>query len=609
MSKKGTSSARASVSAITRIADVPIQCLSSCSVLEAARLMNEGRNHCIIVNDPTTGKLCGLVTAKDLAFRVVAEHAASSTLVREIMTPNPFIMSFRASANEALRLMVTNKIRHLPLVDQTGSVVGVLNITKCFYHAMIRLEKMASEAKKLETTFNELREASLELDSNASEFSKYSFIQRTEAEADPQEPSDAFTSNENLMDLGIIRRKQKIVKELKTLIEAMTQPNLKTVIHDRDLDISAPLMIDTKSSVLDAVRLLKEHNVTAVLVCESKTGSAHCDHVIGILTSKDVAFRVLASNSDPKTISVARVMTPKPNFAEETLQIHTALRLMFEGKFLNLPIKDSSGYVTGIVSVLQLTYILLKTLDVSTESSQNLLETDNNSMNSFEDGPAWNRFWGSLDQPLSTIESTEKSSRRSSYHIPRKAALSNSSTNDTPPPSVPYIGPVRNISYDRAGAVVNSFSAASSETAVNNVAVSPEMSNTIEPSFKLKIKEKLGLGLNNKIYKIRVPHSEEKSATELFHGVKYKIYQKVDIDRSVYRLELSYIDEDGDLISVERDEDFENVMESKHAYLVLEVKERYADHGPDLVSWALCAGCLVMGVYIVRKLCFARPSI
>ncbi|KAG7889783.1 hypothetical protein KL936_002457 [Ogataea polymorpha] len=604
MSKKGVPTLRAGNSAMSRIADVPIQCLATCSVLEAACLMNDGRNHCIVINDPATGKLCGLVTAKDLAFRVVASQMPFTTPVRQIMTPSPYIMSARASTNEALRLMVTKKIRHLPLVDDSGSVVGVLNITKCFYHAMIRLEKMADEAKKLASTFNDLKEASLEL-----ETSKYLLVQRGDGESETQDPSETFSSNENLMDLGILRRKQKIVKDLKRLIDVMTQPNLKSVLEDPDLEISPPLLIGTKTSVLDAVNLLKEKNVTALLVCESPSAPAHCSHIIGILTSKDVAFRVLASHIDPKSTSIARVMTLRPNFADETLEIHTALRLMFEGKFLNLPIKNSDGYVTGLVSVLQLTYALLKTLDGSTETTEDLLEADNTSINSLDNGPAWNQFWGSLDQPLSTMESTEKSSRRSSYHLPRKMTRTNSS-NDTPIQSVPYIGPIkRNLSeqssFERTLPPPQAFSNASSATVFEPSALidAPETlkSKPREAKYKLKIKEDLGLGFNNKIYKIKIDPDSIGSVADLFHTLTHKIYHKVNLSHSEYKFDLGYIDEDGDLISVEKEEDFENINEPKRIYFVLEIRRKYPNPSVDAMTLALAAGCVVIGLYLVRR--------
>ncbi|KAG7697115.1 hypothetical protein KL930_002434 [Ogataea haglerorum] len=581
-----------------------IPCRKRALLLEAACLMNDGRNHCIIINDPATGKLCGLVTAKDLAFRVVASQMPFTTPVEQIMTPRPYIMSARASANEALRLMVTKKIRHLPLVDDNGSVVGVLNITKCFYHAMIRLEKMAGEAKKLESTFNDLKEASLEL-----ETSKYLLVQRGEGESETQDSPEAFASNENLMDLGILRRKQKIVKDLKRLIDVMTQPNLRSVLEDSDLEMSPPLLIGTKTSVLDAVKLLKEKNVTALLVCESPAAPAHCSHIIGILTSKDVAFRVLASHIDPKTTSIARVMTLRPNFADETLEIHTALRLMFEGKFLNLPIKDSNGYITGLVSVLQLTYALLKTLDGSTETTEDLLEADNTSVNSLDNGPAWNRFWGSLDQPLSTMESTEKSSRRSSYHLPRKVACTNSS-NDTPTLSVPYIGPIkRNLSeqssFERTLPRPPAFSNVSSATVFEASAITdaPETLKTKprEVKYKLKIKENLGLGFNNKIYKIRIDLDSISSSADLFRALTHRIYHKVSLSPSEYKFDLGYIDEDGDLISVEKEEDFENATESKRVYFVLDIRRRYPNPSPDAMTLALAAGCVVIGLYLVRR--------
>ncbi|GME92635.1 unnamed protein product [Ambrosiozyma monospora] len=175
---------------IAKIADAPIRCLQNTSVVEVAKQMNETRNHCVIVVDSEdSNKLVGLVTAKDLAYRIVAssdpsfphsdadsgvpnidqdqgDHRVTDIFsqnsadvpVWQIMTHNPYFYSVTTSATDALRLMVTKKIRHLPLIDdEVGTVVGILNITKCFYHAMIRLEKMSLESQKLQMTFNDLK--------------------------------------------------------------------------------------------------------------------------------------------------------------------------------------------------------------------------------------------------------------------------------------------------------------------------------------------------------------------------------------------------------------------------------------------------------------------
>jgi acetoin utilization protein AcuB len=55
-------------------------------------------------------------------------------LVRERMTPNPITIHADASFDEALRLIREKKIRHLPVVDKQGNLVGII-VEKDLLHA------------------------------------------------------------------------------------------------------------------------------------------------------------------------------------------------------------------------------------------------------------------------------------------------------------------------------------------------------------------------------------------------------------------------------------------------------------------------------------------
>ena len=48
---------------------------------------------------------------------------------------------------DALTIMVENHFRHLPVVDDSGSIVGLLDIAKCLNDAISKLER----AKRKET--------------------------------------------------------------------------------------------------------------------------------------------------------------------------------------------------------------------------------------------------------------------------------------------------------------------------------------------------------------------------------------------------------------------------------------------------------------------------
>jgi len=64
------------------------------------------------------GVLKGIITVNDLTYRVIAEDRdPGSTLVTDVMTPDPDTVSSNTTAIEALRLMQDGGYRHLPVVD------------------------------------------------------------------------------------------------------------------------------------------------------------------------------------------------------------------------------------------------------------------------------------------------------------------------------------------------------------------------------------------------------------------------------------------------------------------------------------------------------------
>ena len=58
------------------------------------------------------------------------------------MTANPKCVSVDDSALDALEMMVDNRFRHLPVLNEEGCVVGLLDIAKCLYEAISALEKV-----------------------------------------------------------------------------------------------------------------------------------------------------------------------------------------------------------------------------------------------------------------------------------------------------------------------------------------------------------------------------------------------------------------------------------------------------------------------------------
>lgn len=338
----------------------PILCKRSTTAYEAARLMSARRENCVLVVD-NEGHLEGIFTAKDLAFRIVgASLSANVVTIDQIMTPDPICTHVNSPSHEALNLMVEKGFRHLPILDDNDSVVGVLDITKAYAQQMEKLERLHDSSHKL---YEALDKVHLEMDLS-------------------DQPQHVF---EYFSDLKF----------------KMDGPKIESVLDNT----TVPVMTTNRTSVYDATLLMKKHGTTAVLIRDPNEG------VTGIFTSKDVVLRVISAGLDPKNCSLVRVMTPRPDVVLVDTTIQTALRRMFDGNYLNLPIEEG-GEIVAIVDVLKLTYA---TLNQIKKINSNIPQENLNSESDDSQGPAWNKFWTTLDNEDSV--SVHSGSHPSDFHL------------------------------------------------------------------------------------------------------------------------------------------------------------------------------------------------
>jgi CBS domain-containing protein len=81
-------------------------------------------------------RLVGTVTDRDIAIKVVAEDRdPKSTTVREIASTNLVTVDPQQNLDEALRLMASNQVRRLPVVEEDGKLVGVVAQADVAQHA------------------------------------------------------------------------------------------------------------------------------------------------------------------------------------------------------------------------------------------------------------------------------------------------------------------------------------------------------------------------------------------------------------------------------------------------------------------------------------------
>jgi len=75
------------------------------------------------------GRLVGIFTERDLLRRVVAKgRDPRTTLIRDVMTPSPVSISPKEPIEVARSIMANMKVRHLPVVNEEGKLVGIISI-------------------------------------------------------------------------------------------------------------------------------------------------------------------------------------------------------------------------------------------------------------------------------------------------------------------------------------------------------------------------------------------------------------------------------------------------------------------------------------------------
>jgi CBS domain-containing protein len=97
------------------------------TVMEAVDLMNRHSVGALIVT--RSGKMTGIFTERDILRRVLGEYRDPRALpLFEVMTRRVVCCAAATTIDEATSLMKDRRIRHLPILDSEGDVVGLISI-------------------------------------------------------------------------------------------------------------------------------------------------------------------------------------------------------------------------------------------------------------------------------------------------------------------------------------------------------------------------------------------------------------------------------------------------------------------------------------------------
>jgi len=130
-----------------------------------------------------------------------------------------------------------------------------------------------------------------------------------------------------------------------------------------------PVYCLASDSVSSVTQLMQIHDIGAVpVVADQQTKK-----LIGIVTDRDIALRVVGADRETKGTWVADIMTPNPVACHANDNIDLAIEAMSLNRVRRIPTIDDNGQLVGIVAQADVATRLHdthKTADIVTEISQ-----------------------------------------------------------------------------------------------------------------------------------------------------------------------------------------------------------------------------------------------
>jgi CBS domain-containing protein len=111
----------------------------------------------------------------------------------------------------------------------------------------------------------------------------------------------------------------------------------------RDLMTSNPCSIEADKPVAYAAKMMRDEDVGLAPIVEGQK-------LIGTLTDRDIAIRVVAEGKDPESTTVREVATTRLVTVDPDQDLDEALRLMAQNQVRRLPVVEEDGRLAGVVA-------------------------------------------------------------------------------------------------------------------------------------------------------------------------------------------------------------------------------------------------------------------
>jgi CBS domain-containing protein len=111
----------------------------------------------------------------------------------------------------------------------------------------------------------------------------------------------------------------------------------------KDVMTSDPCSIDAGKSVAYAAKMMRDEDVGLAPIVEG-------DKLIGMLTDRDIAIRVVAEGRNPDQVTVREVASKQVVTIDPQQELDEALRIMAKHQVRRLPVVEEDGRLVGVVA-------------------------------------------------------------------------------------------------------------------------------------------------------------------------------------------------------------------------------------------------------------------
>ncbi len=123
----------------------PISVPATCTVRDAVQTMAQNNVGCLLIEERET--LVGVFTERDVLNRISPDLSALDAPVSRFMTRSPETIRRQDSIAYALHAMDIGGYRHMAIVDQTGSPIGILSVRDILRFLCVRFAEIRSNAR------------------------------------------------------------------------------------------------------------------------------------------------------------------------------------------------------------------------------------------------------------------------------------------------------------------------------------------------------------------------------------------------------------------------------------------------------------------------------